>query len=468
MRNWSLFALGLFIVCRPLYAMSLNEYLDLVKNESPQIQLAHEQLRAAENQKAQPQLSFSPQLIGGLNYMDEKSLGTSGIQQPGDRNRILSQNLGIQKEWTSGTKTSLQHLIRRNDLEGIPGLTDAFWTNQIQIQIEQDVWRNFFGQERRNELKSNLLALDAAIARARFTIQSELATAQKIYWQLALAQRISKSLEQSLSRTRGIFDYNQKRFRANIIDKGDLLQSEAAVLQLQQALEDSRAREQEALRHLYLYVSSSEAAQFSTEDLVFSLDQVAVPENWSPQSRLDLRSLELLAEAEAAEARAKISRSYPDLRVSGSYSGNSFDASFGEAEKEVFKDDFRRYELGLQLKVPLQFSKLADTRAAAKHEASSAEIQYRIGRRELEIGFSNLKGQITETLNKLDFAMRLEKTQREKLANEDKRYRQGRSSSFQLLTFEEDLAAAELEALTLFARLRSLLADLQLFQESKG
>lgn len=457
--------LGIIIInSASLEALPLSDYLKLVEEQSPQIRAARERVAAAERKQSEPQLVFSPELFGGLKYWDEKSLGTSGIQKAGDKTQVWGQNLGVRKLWGSGTHTSLQHLIQRNDVEGIPGLTEAFWTNSFELRIEQSLWKNFLGKETRNRTKSMILSLQALAERERFQIRQLLDSAEKLYWQVALTRAITKSIEESLKRTQGILDYNRKRLDLNLVDKSDVLQSSAAVLQLKQSLEDSRTREQEAVRQLHLFIQTNLEPDFPTDVLEFKVEDVKIPETWNPENRGDLNALKLLAEAELADAASRSSSLYPDLNLFGSYSGNSFDTSFGAAEKEVFKNDFRRYEIGLRLEVPLSFKKLSDVRAAEYREAKSAELVYMQARREFDYAFQNLRGQVQEVLRKLEFAKELEKTQRDKLKNEDTRYRQGRSSSFQLLRFEEDLALAELEVLKLYAQLRGLLSELRLYQ----
>lgn len=450
----------------PPQEISLERFLNLVQQQNRNIKIASKRIQVAEQAKSEPELVFSPQATAGLAYEDARSAGGLSFQQKGASSKVLNQSLGLSKEWSSGTNTSLSHSLQRNDFEGLQTTNgEAFWQNRLTLRLEQDLWSNFFGRKSRAQVHELQHQLESARLNEKFRIRQLLSDAEKAYWAAAVASEVRSSLEKSLERTQGILDWNTRRAKLKVVDKGDVLQSRAALFQLKQRLEEVKRQELEAKRSLRFFLGEVDesAAMSPSDELRIEIDQVELPDSFSPEKREDLKALKKLTEASDAAYRKTDYELDPNLNLYASYSGNSNDSEFSSAESQVFDNSFRQYEVGLQLAIPLGFRTNKNVRASKQKEKEATYLEYNQAKLAIEKAFLDLKTRIRETISKLQVAESLEQTQREKLSNEDKRFRQGRSSSFQILTFEEDLAEAELQRIRLYAQLRQLLADLELF-----
>lgn len=446
--------------------LSLQDYLSQVRAQSFQVERSSLQQQRAELQVSSTRLRFQPSFIGGVSYRNSKESGFFSFVNQGDELENLRFDLGVSKQWSTGTLSTISMAWSQFDVEGNPAFSSAIWQNQLFIRLEQSLWKNGWGREISNTQKKEQLELEAVSTQARFQQQVELVNAESAYWNYAFSRLTTKTLESSLKRAEGILEWNRKRLDLKIIDQGDFLQSEARVLNLQQQLEETRRREREARREFFFYLNrefSNEPQSFELEALQFDPTSAKVVEEWGSSQRLDLAALQKLREAARAESIAIRSSLDPDVKLIASYEGDSADSSFGSAARDSLNNSFRKYQVGVQLQVPLGFGWLKDSKQAAQLRAKEKEIEYSQTRFELEKRFTNLRQQINDLKSRISLAERLTATEQKKLDNEQKRFRQGRSTSFQVLSFEEDLAQAELSLLGLYAQLRLALAQMRLF-----
>jgi outer membrane protein TolC len=447
-------------------ALSLEAFLEQVRAKNRDFEISSNRLRSAQVGANEPDLVFSPYGFAGLGFSDEKSTGVLSFVGEGNTSQATVYTLGVAKDWSTGTSTSITHYWKRFDIEGLTNPSDAFWQNQWTLEVEQSLWRDFLGKEKKS-------AADAAKSRIRasentesFQLKKILVEAEKVYWAYALAKAARQSVEESLKRTQEILNWNRKRLKLKVIDRGDVLQSEAQLMQIKQNLESAKTRELTAKRHLELNLNENfdSAETYEVSNLNLNLEEVEVPESWDEEKRLDLQAMKELSEAAVLEASSARSSLDPDVSLTASYSGNSADTSFLRAEKEALNNSFRTYEIGVNLQIPLYFARTNNAKEAKDYQAQASRLEYEQARYRMKKAFLDLRSRIQENLQRIKIARELEKTEARKLKNEQKRFRQGRSTSFQVLSFEEDLARAEISLLGLYAQSRQDLAEMSLYE----
>lgn len=448
----------------PVERLSLQAYLERVDQFNRDIQSSRLKIAASESRKSQPKLIYQPYGIAGFNYSDEKSTGVLSFVPEGNTTQVQVYSFGLQKDWWSGTSTKITHNLQKFDIEGLTP-EEKFWSNNLSINLEQSLWKNFLGRENRARVKATTSQLDAQALTEKLKVKRKLVEAEKTYWSYALAVATRKSLQASLQRTNAILKWNQKRLRLKVIDKGDVLQTEAQVFELKQSVEDAKARETEAKRALMALMNEDLAKEFESSELdslSFERSQFEFAQD-SDFLREDVQASRLLSEAARQEAISVKSSLDPDLKLVASYGGNSADTAFSSAQKETFDNSFRKYEIGVQLSVPLGIPRVNSVKDSKEFEAQAKQLDFKQTEYRSRQAYLDLLTKLKESLQKIDFAKRLARTEKEKLENENRRFKQGRSTSFQILSFEEDLARAEISLLRLYAEARALRAELRLY-----
>lgn len=444
--------------------LRIEEFRQEVQERSLEFLQAESAQRAAEGRAEEGRLLFSPRLGAESTYRYSKDTGALGFPPAGTVTRQFEQAVSLSKNWASGTLMRLSHFVTRSDRDGLTGVTNPSWQALMEFRVEQGLWSNFLGKQDRAQQRVASLAQEAESLRQAFQKRLVLFQAESVYWNAALSRSVVETLENSLQRTRAILDWNKKRQQAGLADRGDVLQSEAATLELQQSLESAKRLLRELYRQLSLYRGQVvDETEVRLEGLAFKeiedLNQAA----YQVRERLDFQAIDKLSKLAEEEAELLRSSVQPDLNLFGSLRSSTIESGFGDAEKEILDLSYPQWEVGAQLSLPLDFAKNARIRDAARALEVSKRLERDQRLLDLERSYQNLVDRYQDLKARLRIQTQLIETQSKKLKNEDERFRQGRSSSFQILSFEDDLSASELQALELSSELRLVLAELELF-----
>lgn len=463
--------LSLMIMVVPLASMAKNllleDFLTQVKESGQSYEAAKLSAGAFQLESRRPSLAFQPYFTSSYRYQNSIESGFFSFLREEDTQKNHFFSFGLAKDWSTGTSTSLNHIINRYNFKSSGTLNGITWQNQIALQVQQDLWKNFFGREKSNLEKSQSLDFQSQSLQQSFEMRSQLAQAENAYWTLALSMETLESLSASVKRAQGILDWNRKRYNLKLIDKGDLLQSEAQVLALTQKRIDGERAVEVAHRNLLYFLSreytADESERLELSALSFDLEKTSVPDSWTPDSREDL--LAARAAMESADRRSIATQSSldPELKLTGSLMGDSASSGFSKSESQAFSDKFREIQVGVQLNIPLGVRRNLDLRDSAKMQAQAQKLKYAQTKLALEKQFQDLRREFTDLKEKIKIGEKRKSTESQKLANEERRFKQGRSTSFQVLTFQEDLNQAELDVLRLYREARSVLTSLNLY-----
>lgn len=445
---------------------SVEQYLEQVWSSSNEIQILKSKSLAATKTKELSSLVFQPYLTAGGDYTNSKETGFFSFLSQGDVLKTRSYHLGLSKEWGTGTSTSIQQRFVHFETEAGASTPISTWQNQLDLRIEQDLWRNFLGRETRGGEENSRHLLEAQSKRQTFLMRAKLVEAEIAYWNYALFVETSSSVRDSLKRAEGILQWNKKRFKAKLIDQGDLLQSEARVLELKQVLAATKTQEKQSRRLLAYFLNKDLEARYDAyalSALKVELSKNDIPEGWEREKREDLEAAYQAMLAARADSKSVRSSLDPEVKLVGHYLGDSADAGFSDAQSQAWDGSFREYSIGLQVSIPLGIPRQLDVREAKKLEADAAQLEFRQTEQQLSKRFFELREDLEQLIEKVQLGVERKVKESKKLANEEKRFRQGRSTSFQVLSFQEDLAKAELELIQFYAEARRALAELKLF-----
>ena len=156
-------------------------------------------------------------------------------------------------------------------------------------------------------------------------------------------------------------------------------------------------------------------------------------------------------------------KNQPNLEVFGSYAFNSREADKEEALSQSWDGNKPTKVIGVRFSSPLAFGKMGDTQDGYAKQIKSAEYRYDRQRFLQEQSWRDLSLRFNEAKERLLAAEELESNQREKLDYERKRQENGRSTLFQVLTFESDYLGAQGVRLRTWAELLQISAQMKLY-----
>lgn len=462
--------------------LTLEEYLNQVRGSNQTLKSASATIEATRQRENTSDLITTPQVFGQVARSVDEKPPSSPLS--GDKTEAMSYSFGVQKIWNFGLQSQLTYNLNKIDIERgdfpltlggvIPNPLAALnddstkkWSEgRTQLDLVQPLWKNWNGREYDLTRESTLAKLSAQRQGEQYKVKALLAQAEFIYWQLALASDAVRTQEGSLVRFQKIRDWVKKRVNMSLADRADLLQAEAGVkarrfeLELQTRDRVSLQRNFNSLRsvpgdHMEADVMPINSRMLS--DMTMAAGSI---------KRLDIevaRSLEKAAESEVQAWREKFK---PDVSVFGSYATNSHDESFGKAATEAFKADKPTLVIGVKFSAPLDRDLINRESAGLVKVSESARVERELKEFNARQEWEDLLRQLNDAKIRLQLANEIESAQRQKLDYEKDRLERGRTTTYQILLFEQDYASAQLGTIKAKADILGIIAKLKSFGDA--
>ena len=452
--------------------LSLADYLNQVKTQGPDYRSAEASVVGLQKQSHQMDLLYSPTLIANYNHMDDNEV-PSGMSNP--RTEVDSAGVSLAAKLPFGPTLSLGyslnsiHLTQSSLISAFasdPSLASVFPSAYFQtsptLMLSVPLFKDFGGFQTRSGVHKVQYQLESASLGAAFMRDQALFKAKVAYWSLALSQAEVAIREDSLDRTRKIWNWAKRRVARNLADAPDALQAEAAVrvaeLDLQTAKEKQRTARLEFNRFRNL---ETDEVPERLESLADTLAQMKVEIPDTLPKRLDLKAAELTAEQQKAAYDEAHQNIYPDITAYASWRGNGLDRDFGGANQASFQNTYPTYNIGAQFTLPLDLFTASRVAEGYKSNYESALLTLKNKRIEVNQQWKDLKGKITDVDKRLEMANRIEDIQKNKANQEKRRLDLGRTTQFQLLSYENDYSFSRLNRMALTLEKLSLLAQAQ-------
>lgn len=393
---------------------------------------------------------YDPRLAGSLTYSDSEIRdSTSFFLQ--DR-RVTSAGVELGQQLRSGTRlgVSLEH--SHIDAGGdAAGFVSQPYASSVTFSASQSILRNAFGAVDRARLRAARLGREAAalaLQRERRMLAARIAEA---YWWVYSAGKNFSAGRDSLARAETLRNTNRGRFDDDLIDETDLLASEALVAVRRGELRSVSNQLETAAEMLKNVIQLPPREWSSTRIRVPDDDRetrLAEPVKTSFEraarealrQRTDLQALQKLAEQAESDVKIRESEFRHDLEVFGQYGLG--DAADSRGESFGFGDD--GWLIGVQ-------AEIAWGRRAGQSALDEAELQARRAANNLAaledaIGMecASAVRRVNVGLQRIADTVLTRDLQRRKLALEQEKFEQGRSSINWLIRYEDDYAAARI------------------------
>ncbi len=459
----------LFLFALNANSLTLNEYLAQVQSQGLDVKEARQQQEASALEGREADLSFRPSLFLNAELSKDQALPNPPLLNY-DAYKSEKYSLGLTEQFAFGLQTKLSYQLTHTDYvnAAIPGVNIPlhFWDARPVLELKMPLLQNGFGravraqrdliraQAESNGFKSSAQSL-------ALTIQAEVA-----YWQLASAKQAVDVQMQALKSAQGVKDYVSHKSEMNLGEESDVVQASALVearnLQLEQSKNDvkSAAQDFNALR----FQNSSGVPDALDPIVADTVAQLPVPTT-RPGSRLDVLAAEALSRLQAADARVNGERNRPTLDLYGTYALNGRDNAADSATDNITKAGRPTSIVGLRFSMPLDRSAQGDALHGARLREEAALTGYQRALFNQDKDWSDLVRKIGETESNLKLASDLEVIQTKKLAIEKNRLKQGRTTTYQVLLFEQDLLAAQLSRVRNAAQVLAFRSQMKAYQK---
>lgn len=448
-------------------SLSLENYLDQVKGGNASFQEATTKAEATSGLLKEADLVFTPELFAEARTgFDQK------LQRPSffiyDGMSTSSYKIGVSKKTRIGLKASVSYLLTDmeiNGAEAMLGNDTRFTDGAAQFEVSMPLWKDGFG--RSNRANEEITRAQANVNKYAAESQSSgiLVNAEIAYWRLASAAEQLTIEEQSLTSAKNIHAYVLDKKRKDLGESADVLQAKALIeaysLQVQQAEAEYRSAQREF--NFYLNRQAHENVpplqRLNFEELAL----VEIPST-RPGNHPDIevsRSQAKLAKASSVVAAEK---NKPQLDLYGSYTTYGQDVGLGSTINESYRFNRDGAYIGVQFSMPLAVSSMNEAKKSAQLNATAAEQNLKFLQYAQDQQWIDLVEKINDAKQSLKLATLMEKAQKEKLENERVRLRQGRTTTYQVLLFEQDYNQAQASRVKSAARILNLKSQSKLYQ----
>lgn len=428
------------------HSLTLEEYLAEVHEKNGNFKGLKKSTEAKELRKDEATLFFKPSFFLTGEYADDQRPTLAPAFQ-GTQTLRHTLRAGLNQNFRTGTKAAISYNYYQTKINGTTGglvQNPKFFDVAPMLEVSQSLWRNFLGKEFEASEQVQLSQLEAQRYMELFNYKQLNIAAEGAYWRLYFAQTTLKVQEESLQRTRRLRDYNKNKLSSNLIDESDLLQSESNLqsreIEYQDTISDINAAQREfnSLRQgdgeVHLEGTKGRNSSYILE--------ATLPTKM--KMREDVKAALAMTKLAKANSQLGVERNRPTLDLYGSYAINGRDKYYSNASEQAFEATRPSSIIGVRFTTPLDFGSMNDYKKAYAQEANAAEMTYQRKIYEVDREYEILRQRFEDFKKRLKLAMKLIEVQDKKFKTEQRRYQQGRTTTFQVVEFEQDLANTEL------------------------
>lgn len=460
--------LALLVFASPIFAQTapVKNFRSVLQDvlRAPEYQSTQNDIRAIELDYSSRELVLEPTLEAQAkrNNDERQLLSVPGLTR---KPRYDSYGLLLSKPFGTGTRVevgpSYEHAL-------VPGLNGGERdTVDWHLSLTQSLWKDGFGRStqlrRAREDFQRKQDLSAALLRQGQMLYDF----ENLYWDWALARRVFDLQENNVKRGRQILKWVQDRFNRAAAESTDLLQARALLTQRELQVATQQLSLTQMRARIERYVPNHDWRP-DPADLEIKRSPEELLAAWAPDKLEGIQSLSYINaenEARAEEEKAKEARESirPEFNLQLTYGKNAIDGSGNEALKNSYNEDHEYSSVGVVFRSGLDLGnerrKVESARAA--RDAAQQRREARLA--ENKVAWPQLMQELKDLEERVGRAKELVDLQIKKADAERERYRKGRSTAFQAITFELEAAEAEITLWSLYALMRKTEARARLF-----
>lgn len=437
--------------------LNLDQYLEQVKTQSPEGRQLTENVFSAELRLDEADTLFSPEAYGEYRVYDSRTEPPMPFQAP--RTKGHGWQVGVRDQTTFGLGADV---FVTNAFTALEGVDRTFFPNpeyyqpSVGLELRQSLWRNGFGEASRADLRTQKSQSRMNLYRQRFALKNLLLRAKNTYWSLVSFDQIVKLQEENVDRARKLSSWMSNRARLKLFDDVDAMQAQASLESRELELQSSLDERAVLLRQFNTLRAAPTEDTALLSDLPSHDELIKNTVQQKRMTREDFQQIYEEAEFQRNQAIAARSKVRPQVDLIGRITSNGLDREYGRAMDEVEDGGHPAWQVGVSVSFGLDFSLLSKMRRAFDAQKRATEDVKRQAQLNEERFWDDVLKQRLEAKSRYERALRLEQLQTKLVQREQQRLRNGRTTTFQAISAEQNLALSQIQ------RVKAQLALLQL------
>ena len=458
----SLYFFSLFLI--PVSVANANEPLSLTLQETIEtvlknnISISVQSYNSKINEQFifEKEADFDPTVDFEFTVGEETRQSASTLADSKTRDLDYDWDFSVSQKFVTGGDYELTMDNNKNQSSSSRTSLNPIYSSDLALTVTQPLLKDFGIDLNKREIY--IAKNDQKISDHQFTekVIATIAETENIYWDLVFSIEDLKVKETSLQRARDL----EKQVKAQV-DVGTL-----AELEILQAKSNVASREERLLNaqnliddngdNLKSILNFSFDSEEGLKEIIPADSPVFEPgaENSLEEAlktalihRPDLLAKKMELENRNIEAKYNENQTLPTLDLVGSLglnglSGDSStkNGSYDSALSEAFSTDFRLWQFGINLSYPLG-NRAAKSKLAIKRlEVAQLLLDIKDLEKTIVVEVREAHRQIKTDIKRVQATRVARKLAEEKLNAEEKKFKVGLSTSFNVLEFQEDLA----------------------------
>lgn len=458
MSGWKIL-LVLFILCPLTLFAAVEKFLEVAQKQSEIFLSIDKRLESLNYEIEGRDFVLSSVLsLNAENFNNDQEALTFAR-----RSRSRLANLTFTQPFSTGTLLTATAGHERAIIDGRGLFQFAVW----ETRLTQSLWRDSFGHATSLRHRGEQQELQSRRAALIYEKQLLLIDLEAMYWDYVTLKQEEQIRSTNLQTSRDLLKWMQGRVNKLAAEKADLLQIQALVsgqqldlITAQNQLASLVTRLQSALPQIKL-----EEFQVPTETLIQErpLRSLISGTKDGPPQRWDMLSSRALAQQAELEAKKIREQLKPLFDVYVGYGQNGISDTFYNSWSHAGNERYSGTRVGVNFSVPLHRGLANKQFKSAQLQAEARRLEAQNQTRTSEFGWTDLERRQKVLQAQTQEASRLSEFQNQKVIEERRRYKIGRSTLFQLVSFEIEAAEASARRLTFLSELHKVESQARLF-----
>lgn len=439
---------------------SLDSLIQTARNKSETLRALTKDIESLQAEIIARDVVLSGQLtFQADNYNNNQDAVTFARKT---RDRFF--NLTYDQPFSTGTLLSMTAGDDRARYDNFGIRNTANW----EVKLTQSLWRDAFGRQTRLRREGDYAELLNRKAALLYEQQLILIDVESLYWELVFSLKEEQIRIKNIEVSKQLQGWTNQRIKRSAADKSDVLQADALMSSRELDLTAVRNQIQALRNRMRQIFPNQEMGDFMPNLQALTQERelsqlLAEHGNLEIPKRLDSISTEQMAKQAEAQALKTREQWKPQFDAYISYGQNGISDTFNNAWTRAGNNRYSGTHVGVVLKIPLNRHLTSEQEKAAELAAEARRLQAQGQSRSSHISWEELQRQILILKKQVQEAQRLSDFQNSKVKEERRLFRLGRSTVFQLVTFEVDAAEAEVRTYRFLTDLRKAESQARVF-----
>ncbi len=458
-----LFFFGLVPVCvdaaedNPPLSLSLSEAIQMALANNLDIQIEKENIRLQEATWLSETAPFDPSLrfnaetgrsVRGSTSFAETGLTGADFIEQNDR----EVSLGWKKPLRWGGEYDIT--LRQFRTDATFQRTNPTYRGDLALTFTQPLLKGFGTEIKQGPLKIARTQIHIADQTSRARVTEIVLKVISLYWELVFQRENLLAQQTSLKLATQLLESNRARVALGLLAPIEILVAEVAVASREETVLVAQKAIQDTADQLMALIHSRDRP--SAFSVILPTDHPVEEEiNINPNDLVEsalrddpaLDALELNIQNKARGVQLAENQTLPSLDFIGAFGPSGIGQTLSAPFEQLFSADFYRWEAGFLFTYPLGNRAAEATLMKARSEQAKAQLEKEKRMREItrttQEGIRRMKTDF-ERIRATQRALELAKKQL--LAGEE-RFQLGLISSHDIITFQNDVAIASVNAL---------------------